>query len=315
MSQPISADFPFTLKSVEVHGARMTYVDEGRGDPIVFLHGNPTSSYLWRNIMPYLTGLGRCIAPDLIGMGRSDKPELAYRFVDHARYVDSFLRALDLDRITFVLHDWGSALGFDWAMSHEGKVRGLAFMEAILGPMPSWDGFRPEGRETFQALRTPGVGERMVLEENFFVEQILPKGVLRALTDAEMAYYRAPFAHAAARRPTLAWPREIPIAGQPADVVAISEHYREALTRSTLPKLLFTAEPGILVTAPVVAWAREHLPNLEIVSIGPGLHFVQEDHPHEIGAQLAAWVRRLKSPAGAAGPASAAATTKGENHS
>ncbi len=289
MSQPISADFPFTLKSVEVHGARMTYVDEGRGDPIVFLHGNPTSSYLWRNIIPYLTGLGRCIAPDLIGMGRSDKPELAYRFVDHARYVDSFLRALDLDRITFVLHDWGSALGFDWAMSHEGKVRGLAFMEAILGPMPSWDGFRPEGRETFQALRTPGVGERMVLEENFFVEQILPKGVLRALTDAEMAYS--------------------------ADVVAISEHYREALTRSTLPKLLFTAEPGILVTAPVVAWAREHLPNLEIVSIGPGLHFVQEDHPHEIGAQLAAWVRRLKSPAGAAGPASAAATTKGENHS
>src|SRR5258705_7118639 len=159
MSQPISADFPFTLKSVEVHGARMTYVDEGRGDPIVFLHGNPTSSYLWRNIIPYLTGLGRCIAPDLIGMGRSDKPELAYRFVDHARYVDSFLRALDLDRITFVLHDWGSALGFDWAMSHEGKVRGVAFMEAILGPMPSWDGFRPEGRETFQALRTPGVGE------------------------------------------------------------------------------------------------------------------------------------------------------------
>jgi haloalkane dehalogenase len=310
MSQPISADFPFTLKSVEVHGARMTYVDEGRGDPIVFLHGNPASSYLWRNIIPYLTGLGRCIAPDLIGMGRSDKPELAYRFVDHARHVDSFLRALDLDRITFVLHDWGSALGFDWAMSHEGKVRGLAFMEAILGPMPSWDRFRPEGRETFQALRTPGVGERMVLEENFFVEQILPKGVLRALTDAEMAYYRAPFAQAAARRPTLAWPREIPIAGQPADVVAISEHYREALTRSTLPKLLFTAEPGILVTAPVVAWAREHLPNLEIVSIGPGLHFVQEDHPHEIGAQLAAWVRRLKSPAGAAGPASAAATTK-----
>src|SRR6267378_1383613 len=163
-TMPISADFPFTLKSVEVHGARMTYVDEGRGDPIVFLHGNPTSSYLWRNIIPYLTGLGRCIAPDLIGMGRSDKPELAYRFVDHARYVDSFLRALDLDRITFVLHDWGSALGFDWAMSHEGKVRGLAFMEAILGPMPSWDGFRPEGRESFQALRTPGVGERMVLE-------------------------------------------------------------------------------------------------------------------------------------------------------
>src|SRR5258705_2114617 len=163
MSQPISADFPFTLKSVEVHGARMTYVDEGRGDPIVFLHGNPTSSYLWRNIIPYLTGLGRCIAPDLIGMGRSDKPELAYRFVEHARYVDSFLRALHLDRITFVLHDLGSTLGFDWAFSHEGKERGLAFIEAILCPLPSLAGFRPHGRETFHALRSAGVWARLRL--------------------------------------------------------------------------------------------------------------------------------------------------------
>src|SRR5258705_642298 len=231
----ISADFPFAVRHVQVHGARMAYVDEGSGDPIVFLHGNPTSSYLWRNVIPHVRSRGSAIAPDLIGTGRDDKPDIGYRFVDHARYIDGFLEALGLDRITFVVHDWGSALGFDWAMSHESRVRGLAFMEAILGPVPSWDGFRPEGRESFQALRTPGVGERMVLEENFFVEQILPKGVLRALTDTEMAYYRAPFAHAAARRPMLAWPREIPIAGQPADVVAISEHYREALTRSTLP--------------------------------------------------------------------------------
>jgi haloalkane dehalogenase len=293
MSEHISPDFPFTMKSVEVHGARMAYVDEGRGDPIVFLHGNPTSSYLWRNIIPHVTGLGRCIAPDLIGMGRSDKPDLAYRFADHAHYIDGFLSTLELDRITFVVHDWGSALAFDWAMRHERNVRGLAFMEAILGPLPSWDALPPQGREIFQALRTPGVGEKMVLEQNFFVEQLLPQSVIRKLTDEEMAHYRAPFPDAAARKPTLAWPREIPIAGQPADVVAITEHYREALTRSSLPKLLLTAEPGILIPAPLVAWARANLPNLEIVPVGAGLHFLQEDHPHEIGTQLAAWLRRL----------------------
>jgi len=241
--------------------------------------------------------------------------ELAYRFIDHARYVDSFLRALDLDRITFVLHDWGSALGFDWALSHEGKVRGLAFMEAILGPMPSWDGFRPEGRETFQHCAPPASA----------------RGWCWRRTSSSSGYSRRV---CCAHSPTRRWrttgrllptPRRAgrcwrgrarsPSPVSPPTWSPSSEHYREALTRSTLPKLLFTAEPGILVTAPVVAWAREHLPNLEIVSIGPGLHFVQEDHPHEIGAQLAAWVRRLKSPAGAAGPASAAATTKGENHS
>src|SRR5947207_2627597 len=150
-----SADFPFAVRHVQVHGARMAYVDEGSGDPIVFLHGNPTSSYLWRNVIPHVRGVGRCIAPDLIGMGRSDKPDIGYRFVDHARYLDGFLEALGLDRITFVVHDWGSALGFDWAMRHESRVRGLAFMEAILGPVPSWEQFPPQGREIFQKLRTP----------------------------------------------------------------------------------------------------------------------------------------------------------------
>src|SRR5437016_7939835 len=157
----ISADFPFAVRHVQVHGARMAYVDEGSGDPIVFLHGNPTSSYLWRNVIPHVRSVGRCIAPDLIGMGRSDKPDIGYRFVDHARYIDGFLEALGLDRITFVVHDWGSALGFDWAMRHESRVRGLAFMEAILGPVPSWEEFPPQGREIFQKLRTPGVGEPM----------------------------------------------------------------------------------------------------------------------------------------------------------
>src|SRR5437867_2360106 len=197
----ISADFPFAVRHVQVHGARMAYVDEGSGDPIVFLHGNPTSSYLWRNVIPHVRSVGRCIAPDLIGMGRSDKPDIGYRFVDHARYIDGFLKALGLDRISFVVHDWGSALGFDWAMRHESRVRGLAFMEAILGPVPSWEQFPPQGREIFQKLRMPGVGETMVLDHNMFVEQLLPGLVVRSLSPAEMQHYRAPFVERATRKP------------------------------------------------------------------------------------------------------------------
>src|SRR5438067_954475 len=244
----ISADFPFAVRHVQAHGARMAYVDEGSGDPIVFLHGNPTSSYLWRNVIPHVRSVGRCIAPDLIGMGRSDKPDIGYRFVDHARYIDGFLEALGLDRITFVVHDWGSALGFDWAMRHESRVRGLAFMEAILGPVPSWEEFPPQGREIFQKLRTPGVGEPMVLDHNMFVEQLLPGSVVRSLSPAEMQHYRAPF-----------------------------------------------VEPGMLVPAPLVAWCRASLPKLDVIALGRGLHFVQEDHPHAIGEHLAAWVRRTRA--------------------
>ncbi|HEX9347770.1 MAG TPA: haloalkane dehalogenase [Gemmatimonadales bacterium] len=291
----ISADFPFAVRDVQVHGARMAYIDEGSGDPIVFLHGNPTSSYLWRNVIPHVRDVGRCIAPDLIGMGRSDKPDIGYRFVDHALYIDGFLEALGLDRITFVVHDWGSALGFDWAMRHESRVRGLAFMEAILGPVPSWEQFPPQGREIFQKLRTPGVGETMVLDHNMFVEQLLPGSVVRSLSPAEMQHYRAPFVERTARKPMLAWPREIPIAGEPADVVTVVSRYRYALCQSQLPKLLFTVEPGMLVRAPLVAWCRASLPKLDVIALGRGLHFVQEDHPHAIGEHIAAWVRRTRA--------------------
>src|SRR6266850_731020 len=256
---------------------------------------NPTSSYLWRNVIPHVRSVGRCIAPDLIGMGRSDKPDIGYRFVDHARYIEGFLEALGLDRITFVVHDWGSALGFDWAMRHESRVRGLAFMEAILGPVPSWEEFPPQGREIFQKLRTPGVGEPMVLDHNMFVEQLLPGSVVRSLSPAEMQHYRAPFVERAARKPMLAWPREIPIAGEPADVVAVVSRYRDALCQSQLPKLLFTVEPGMLVPAPLVARCRASLPKLDVIALGRGLHFVQEDHPHAIGEHLAAWVRRTRA--------------------
>ncbi|HKA86900.1 MAG TPA: haloalkane dehalogenase [Haliangiales bacterium] len=294
MTPQISPDDPFPRRTIEVLGARMAYIDEGQGDPIVFLHGNPTSSYLWRNVIPHVRGLGRCIAPDLIGMGRSDKPDIGYRFVDHARYLAAFFDALALDRITFVVHDWGSALGFDWAMRRPERVRALACAEAILRPIDSWAQFPAQVREVFQGFRTPGVGEKMVLDDNVFIEKVLPSGVVRGLTEAEMARYRAPFVARAARKPVLAWPREIPIEGQPADVTAIVSAYRDALCRSPLPKLLFTVDPGGLVPAPVVEWCRASLPNLEIVPLGPGRHYVQEDYPHEMGRAIAAWLERVR---------------------
>jgi len=288
----ISADDRFVRRTISILGTHIAYVDEGEGDPIVFLHGNPTSSYLWRNIIPHVRGLGRCIAPDLIGMGESGKPDLAYRFVDHARYLAAFLDALDLRRITFVVHDWGSALGFDWAMRHSQRVRAFAFMESIITPIETWAQFPAQVREIFQGLRSAGVGERMVLDDNVFIEQLLPGAVVRGLTQAEMARYRAPYVDRAARRPMLAWPRELPIEGSPADVVATVIAYRDALCRSPLPKLLFAAEPGGLMPPPVVAWCRANLPNLEVIELGAGRHFLQEDHPHAIGSGLAAWLAR-----------------------
>lgn len=290
---PISAAFPYRKRSVAVHGAHMAYVDEGRGDPMLFLHGNPTSSYLWRNVIPHLRELGRCIAPDLVGMGSSDKPDIAYRFADHARYLAGFIDALGLERVVLVVHDWGSALGLDWAMRHPSRVRGVAMMEAILAPLPTWAAFPARDRELFQRLRTPGAGERLIFDENLFIEKILPGGVVRALAPEELDAYRAPFIERAARAPMLAWPRELPIAGEPADVVAVVERYRDALIRSPLPKLLFTVEPGALVPPALAAWCRAHWPALETVALGEGRHFVQEDHPHAIGKALADWFARL----------------------
>ena len=293
MSDSISASFDYELKRIGVLGSRMAYIDEGEGEPILFLHGNPTSSYLWRNIIPHVRTLGRCIAPDLIGMGRSDKPDLAYTFADHARYLDEFIRALALTNVTLVVHDWGSALGFDWARRHGAAVRGLAFMEPILNPVQSWEQF-PEGpREMFRAMRTPGVGEKLVLEDNIFIEQLLPGAVVRGLSEAEKAHYRAPFPDPKSRKPVLAWPRQIPIAGEPKEMVEVVTASREALQRSQTPKLLFTATPGGLMSPPLIAWCREHLPKLEVVDVGAGIHYLQEDQPHAIGRALAAWFSRL----------------------
>ena len=291
--EDISADFPFQENYVEVHGSKLHYVDEGAGDPILFLHGNPTSSYLWRNIIPYVSSKGRAIALDLIGMGRSDKPDLDYRFFDHVKYVEGFIEKLGLENITFVIHDWGSALGFHYAMRHESNVKGLAFMEAILLPVPSWELFPADFRQMFQAFRTPEVGWDMIVNKNFFVEQVLPGGIVRKLTEEEMNRYRAPYREPASRKPLWRWPNEIPIEGEPADMVEAVNTFNAKLQQSALPKLLFHATPGALLPAPLVDWCRQNLKNLKTVDIGSGTHFLQEENPHLIGQELAAWYDRI----------------------
>jgi haloalkane dehalogenase len=281
------------MPDVDVHGSRMYYVEEGEGAPVLFVHGNPTSSYLWRNVIPHVSSRARCIAPDLIGMGKSDKPDLDYRFVDHARYLDGFIEALGLGDVVLVLHDWGSGLGFDWARRHPDRVRGLAFMEAILTPVPSWDVFPEGAREMFQAFRTPEVGWDLIAKQNVFVEQVVPGSVVRELRDEEMDAYRAPFPNEASRKPVWRWPNEIPIEGEPADVAEAVGAYSAWLQETQVPKLLFAATPGALIPAPVVEWARSALPNLEVVDLGEGIHYVQEDHPEEIGRGIARWLAEL----------------------
>lgn len=302
-TSPGTAD-PHPRRTIRVLDAEMSYVDTGGGDPIVFLHGNPTSSYLWRNVIPHLGGLGRCLAPDLVGMGRSGKsPRRAYRFADHAAYLDAWFDTLGLSRnVILVVHDWGSALGFHRAFRFPRHVQAIAYMEAIVLPM-RWDDFG-EAAGIFRALRSEQ-GERMVLDENFFVETVLPRNVLRALAPQEMAAYRAPYLDREARLPTLVWPRQIPVDGEPADVAAIVARYGEWLSRSALPKLLVRSEPGAIMKAGgrPLEFCRGW-PNQSEVTV-PGGHFLPEDSPAEIGAALAAFVRALRVPAMRGDPAKA----------
>jgi haloalkane dehalogenase len=293
MTNKISAAFPYQKKRRQVLGREMAYVQVGQGDPIVLLHGNPTSSYLWRNVIPHLQPLGRCIAPDLIGMGGSDKlPNSgpgSYRFIEHRRYLDALLEALDVrERVTLVVHDWGSALGFDWANRHRKAVKGIAYMEAIMGRQ-YWDHWDKFGmRPVLEALRSEK-GESMVLEDNFFVEKVLPGAILRKMSDEDMAEYRRPFAEPGeGRRPTLTWPREIPIEGKPADVTEIVSAYADWLMTSKVPKLFLKAEPGGILAGGAVLELARKLPAQTEVTVA-GIHFVQEDSPDEIGRAIANW--------------------------
>ena len=234
------------------------------------------------------------IAVDLIGMGKSDKPAIDYRFVDHANYLDGFIEKLGLKNITLVVHDWGSALGFNYAMQHEDNVKGIAFMEALLMPL-TWDVFSDEFENIFQTFRTPGAGYDLIVNKNFFVEQILPGGILRNLTEEEMNQYREPYKIAESRKPVWVWPNEIPIDGKPADVHKIVTDYNIWLQETELPKILFFADPGAITNASVVDWSEANLKNLETVDLGQGIHYLQEDHPEAIGRALANWIQQKNS--------------------
>jgi len=283
---------PTTRKRIAVLDSTVSYVDVGQGDPIVLLHGNPTSSYLWRNIIPHVADLGRCLAPDLVGMGQSDpSPGNAYRFADHARYLDAWFEALGLTRnVVLVLHDWGSALGFHRASRHAAQVQAIAYMEALVQPR-RWDDF-PAGRDgMFRALRSDK-GESMVLDDNFFIETVLPKSIIRTLSDAEMDAYRSPFRERNARLPTLVWPRELPIDGTPEDVATIVERYGAFMARSLMPKLFIAADPGALLVGRARDFCRTW-PNQREVTV-KGIHYIQEDSPDEIGTALRAFVRDVR---------------------
>ena len=280
---------------VPVLDSTMSYVEAGASDPtVLFLHGNPTSSYIWRNIIPHVAPFGRCIAPDLIGYGRSGKPDIDYRFFDQVRYLDAFIEALEIKDLVLVAQDWGTALAFHFAARRPRRVLGLAFMEFI-SPFERWEDFhqRPQARELFKALRTPGAGEKLVLEDNVFVEKILPASVLRKMSEEEMDAYRAPFPTPQSRKPALRLPRELPIENQPADVAAISAHDHRALRLSSYPKLLFAGDPGALISAQAAKEFAAELKNCRFIDLGPGAHYLQEDHPDTIGKAIAGWLPEI----------------------
>ncbi len=287
--EPLSKEFK------TVNGKQMAYHDIGTGDAVVFLHGNPTSSYLWRDIVPHVSGHARCVVPDLIGQGDSDKLDNSgpgsYTFVEHRQYLDGLLEQLELgDNVTLVIHDWGSALGFDWANRHRDRVAGICYMEAIVRPV-TWDEWPAGATDIFKAMRSDA-GEEMVLTKNLFVDAILPASIMRKLSDEEMNEYRRPFVNAGEdRRPTLTWPRQIPLDGEPADVVEIVQSYADWLSTSDVPKLFINADPGTILTGPQRDFCRTW-PNQTETTVA-GIHFIQEDSADEIGQAIAAWLPGL----------------------
>jgi haloalkane dehalogenase len=297
----ISPDYPFPPHYCEVFGSRMHYIEQGAGQVILLLHGNPSWSYCWRNIIPHLRGLGRCIAPDLIGYGKSDKPDIEYQWFDHVRYLDQFIRKMGLKDIILVLHDQGSALGFHYAMRHENNVQAIAFFESLVRPF-TWDNFStPQFREIFKQFRTGdtgGLGWKLIVDQNIFIEQLLPQATGRPLSAIEMDYYRKPFKDPPSRLPIWRFPRQTAIGGEPKDVWDAVTEYSARLEASTLPKLMLYANPGALLTQEHVEWCKENFPNLKSVDIGPGLHFIEESSPHRIGREIAAWIRELRSHGG-----------------
>ena len=294
----ISSDFKYSKSFLNINGKNLAYVDSGEGDPIVFLHGNPTSSYLWRNVMPHLEGVGRLVAPDLIGMGDSDKLDNSgpgrYTFIEHAEYLYTLLEELDLNNVTLVIHDWGSALGFNWAALNPEKVKSIVYMEAITGPIESWGDWPEQARNIFQLFRSEA-GEELILEKNFFVERVFAGdvGMHRALEKQELDSYVKPFEkEGESRRPTLTWPRQIPIEGEPAEVVEIAKNYAQFMSETQLPKLFINADPGSILIGKQRELARKW-PNQKEVTVKGG-HFIQEISPDEIGESIKEFLIGLK---------------------
>jgi len=284
------------MPAINVLDSTMSYEETGSGTPLVFLHGNPVSSYLWRRILPQIGGAAHCLAPDLIGMGRSGKPDMPYRFADHARYLDAWFDALALDGVVLVGIDWGGALAFDWAARYPGRTRGVAFMETIVRPL-SWDDFPGAARPRYEALRAPGIGETKVLDENFFIETAVRATVLCDLSDEDLEAYRAPYPTRESRRPLLEWPRAMPIEGEPADVVGRVEAYDAWLAGSAgVPKLLLTFDtsPTLMIGAGLAAWCATHIANLEIAHCGAAGHLAPEDQPKAIAAAITLWADRCQ---------------------
>ncbi len=294
LSDVVSPASDVALPQVNVLGSTMAYREAGNHEAPValFLHGNPTSSYIWRNILPLVAPVAHCIAPDLIGFGQSGKPDIEYRFADHVRYLDAFLDNAGISSAIVIAQDWGTALAFHMAARRPEFIRGLAFME-FTRPMPTWNDFHPDQIETFQKFRTPGVGEKMILEDNAFVEGVLPAATERKLTDEEMSVYRAPFPTPESRRPTWRFPNELPIAGEPADVYSAMAKAHEALAQSTYPKLLFVGNPGAIISPAFAESFAKGLKDCRVVQLSSGLHYLQEDHPGVIGANIKEWLIEL----------------------
>jgi haloalkane dehalogenase len=288
MSKNISAEFPYESKYLEVKGSKIHYIEEGEGDPILFLHGNPMSNYLWRNIIPHLSSKGRCIAPDLIGMGKSDKPDIEYGFKDSYEYLEAFIEKMELKNVTLVIHDWGSGLGFKYAYNHQNNVKGIAFMEAMFKTF-EFSQFPIDIRIAMKMMRSKLMGPFMVKVMNIFIKKMIPDMTIRKLTKEEQATYAAPYPTIGSRTPLLAWPKDVPIAGSPKFSYDTVTAYVKWLKQTELPKLCLHVEPGIAIQKEDAEWIKANLKNTKMVHLGEGLHYIQEDYPDEIGQEIATW--------------------------
>jgi haloalkane dehalogenase len=293
MSNDISADFPYKPHYVEVLDSHMHYLDRGEGDPVVFVHGIPTWSYLWRNVIPFLTDDARCIAVDLIGMGRSEKPDIEYTVFDHIRYFEAFVEALDLSNITLVMHGWGSVIGLAYAMAHPDKIKSLAFLESHIRPIDDWQSVSLPVQELSSVLSSDDGGYDVIMHSNYYVNKVMPSGILRRLNDREMQYYQEPFQAVGSTKPIWQYLQDLPLGDPSNPVVKLITDYSNQLQQSKVPKLMMYAVPGFVTTMDTVAWAKDNLPNLSLVDVGEALHYAQESEPDVIGHALKDWYASL----------------------